>query len=283
MTHTFVDNNLLERLTIKYPSLEYKTSNIPFSGNGVFTKNFIPKDTLIGTWDGKRYTELKNGIKNYVYSFTTNREITIDPFDDCIFRYINDIINVKKSIIVKHTSKTLNKDLKIFNIKSVNHNVEWYIKIDRQKMKSIEEKLGKNRFLDDEYINHEIVYIKATKDIYSGEELFIDYGREYWVSRIQNPLKMNIIDEDIYKWIEEHNLKNKLCILPKCKCELYPTNFYNEIFEELYEEYINSITPGNQSYEYTNNDYQDMYEEKKYEQEYEDCYEDCNDYTLHVI
>lgn len=80
-------------MSISKKDLEVKRSTIPGAGNGLFTKVFIPKQTLIleytgivTTWD-KVKDEHHN---NYIYYISAEHVINAEPVKDSLARYAND-------------------------------------------------------------------------------------------------------------------------------------------------------------------------------------------------
>src|SRR3982751_2802990 len=78
-----------------------KTSQLPGSGKGLFTKKMIPKGTRIVEYKGKvsKWKELKNAWENgYIYSINNNHVINAMPTKNALARYANDaqgIVRVK--------------------------------------------------------------------------------------------------------------------------------------------------------------------------------------------
>lgn len=74
-------------------NLQVKTSTIPGAGKGLFTKVFIPKDTLIVEYDGDIVTwkEIKAEWDNdYIYYVNSQHVINARHRTDVVARYIND-------------------------------------------------------------------------------------------------------------------------------------------------------------------------------------------------
>lgn len=70
-----------------------KTSTIPGAGKGLFTKKFIPKDTRIVEYKGRKTTwkEVKNSWDNgYIYSVNRNHVIDAKKSLSALARYAND-------------------------------------------------------------------------------------------------------------------------------------------------------------------------------------------------
>lgn len=141
-----------------------KPSIIPNAGKGVFTTSSITKGTIIGEYFGKQYTADKifsEETSKYVFSY--EKQISeknkicfrINPSLDCILRYVNDIVNIDKSVKYKEIYNHEKINTKTSDIIQISYNVDW--------------------FLYDEK-----VYMITIRDIIEGEELFIDYDLGYW-------------------------------------------------------------------------------------------------------
>jgi SET domain-containing protein len=130
--------------------LKLKESTIKNAGLGVFAEENIPIGTLIGKYEGTRLSidvELSEEEAKYVY--TINNEYIFTACT-CIFRYINDIVDLESS---------------------VRHNKRIYLLLYYN--------------VDFVEINNE-VYIKTIDNIQAGDELFIHYGSPYWLNQISN-------------------------------------------------------------------------------------------------
>jgi SET domain-containing protein len=81
--------------------LVVKASVIPESGNGLFTKEFIPKGTRIVEYKGRItvWKEVKNDSDNgYIFTVNPNHVIDAKPYVKALARYANDargLIKVK--------------------------------------------------------------------------------------------------------------------------------------------------------------------------------------------
>ncbi len=81
--------------------LVVKASGIPESGNGLFTKEFIPKGTRIVEYKGRItvWKEVKNDSDNgYIFTVNQNHVIDAKPYVKALGRYANDargLIKVK--------------------------------------------------------------------------------------------------------------------------------------------------------------------------------------------
>jgi SET domain-containing protein len=120
-------------------------SNIPNSGLGVFTKEFIPKDSLIDGYFG-RYVE---GLYGGEYYFKIDNYIGIDASEEprCYMSFLNDASFVPKS----------KRGLRNFTKHNFTNNCKFEVDIENKKVK-----------------------VYSTIDIHPGSELFISYGSDYW-------------------------------------------------------------------------------------------------------
>lgn len=123
-----------------------KTSKIPNSGKGLFTKVFIPKGTRIveykgriSTWKDVKDEDGKNG-----YIFYVNRNHVIDalPRKSALARYANDARGLVR-------------------VKGMTNNCD-YVTEGRK------------------------AYIESKKDIPAGSEILVDYGPDYWKTIREN-------------------------------------------------------------------------------------------------
>jgi len=125
--------------------LNVEPSNILNAGNGIFTYQPINKETLIGYYDG--VLKKDNGKCVGDYSFSLNKTWYVDArtFPRAYIAMINDA----------HGSKFKN-------------NCEFRLELE-------DPITGKRRKACDRKIT-----LWALCDIKSGEELFADYGTDYW-------------------------------------------------------------------------------------------------------
>ena len=121
-------------------------SQIKGAGNGVWTKEFIPKGTRIGFYDG---IVLKGDHKITDYSFTLSNTYFVDgePSPRCIIAMINDPIG-----------------------SSFKHNCEFDVLYN-------DEETGLRLRQQDRK-----VFLKAIRNIKADTELFASYGDEYWTT-----------------------------------------------------------------------------------------------------
>ncbi|RYY57044.1 MAG: SET domain-containing protein-lysine N-methyltransferase, partial [Chitinophagaceae bacterium] len=120
--------------------LVVKTSTIPSSGQGLFSKVYIPKGTRIVEYKGRvttwKQVRHDNGENGYIYFMNRNHVIDASKSLAAIARYSNDATGLSR-------------------IQGLSNNAEY-----------IED--GKR------------VFIVSKKDIMPGEEIFVGYGKEYW-------------------------------------------------------------------------------------------------------
>lgn len=142
---------------IKYYEKELFTdeSYIEGAGMGVFSNIDLPRNIIIAEYRGDRYIgDVYLSEEDMKYSFITYNGITIVPYKNTIARYINDTIDLPKSIQEGELIYT-----------GFEHNVDWLI---------AEDKYEKNPL----YKEH--VFIVTTQFIEQGDELFINYDIPYW-------------------------------------------------------------------------------------------------------
>jgi hypothetical protein len=121
-------------------------SNITNSGLGVFTKTYIPKDSLIDEYFGTYTTSLPGGE----YFFRINEEGGINAINlpRCYMGMLNDAA-------YRPTSK---RGLRRFTEHSFTNNCYFKVDVDNNKVK---------------------VYSLIDIELFS--ELFISYGKDYWL------------------------------------------------------------------------------------------------------
>lgn len=121
-------------------NLFVKTSVLPNSGNGLFTKVFIPKGTYIVEYTGKvtawKDVDHEDGSNGYIYYLNRNHVINASRYKAALARYANDARGLTK-------------------VKGLLNN-------------SVYEEDNRK------------VFIKAVKDIEPGQEILVAYGKEYW-------------------------------------------------------------------------------------------------------
>lgn len=127
-------------MTLLDKQLVVKKSILPDAGMGLFTRKFIPKNTLITEYIGRITTwkEVKhnNGNNGYIYYITRNHVIDASPYKKAKARYANDARGIKR-------------------VKGLSNNSA-YVEEGRK------------------------VIIKSLRDIPAGGEILVAYGKEYW-------------------------------------------------------------------------------------------------------
>lgn len=120
--------------------LYLKKSGLPNAGKGLFTKKEIPKGTVIVEYKGRVYTW---------------DEIKHEDGTNGYLYYINSkhVINAKP--YVKTFGRYANDARGWSRAEGLRNNAEYIEK-------------------------HKRCYIKSTRKILKGEEIFVGYGREYW-------------------------------------------------------------------------------------------------------
>jgi hypothetical protein len=120
--------------------LYVKTSTLPGSGKGLFTKKFIAKGTRIVEYKGRTraWKEVQADEDESPYIYYVKRNFVIDALNDkkAMARYANDARGLQR-------------------VKDINNNAEYAEDGVR-------------------------VFIEATKDIPANSEIFVGYGPEYW-------------------------------------------------------------------------------------------------------
>lgn len=134
-----------------------KQSNIPNSGDGCFAKMFIPSGTKIGKYKGKYITaenikELSSYYKERVLKI--NDDLAI--LSEGLTSKINDNIKFERYSKEEFTDAIIKAKLKRIDSP---HNCKFVV--DKRK-----------------------AFIVSTQDINENEELYIDYGFDYWFDRL---------------------------------------------------------------------------------------------------
>lgn len=148
-------------------------SKIQGAGKGLFTLVPLQKGEILGEYVGLRYKEkeLHNlplsqrdfAIKYEDYAFETSNGTTICPYEDCVFRYANDIVDF--GFIIQHYKDT--RKYQHLEIPELNYNIDWTVDDDDR------------------------VWIVASRDIEPDEELYIYYGKQYWRYQLKKYIKKN--------------------------------------------------------------------------------------------
>lgn len=127
-------------MTISPKSLAVKTSTIPGSGKGLFTKKFIPAGTRIIEYTGNvtawKDADHEDGDNAYIYFVKRSYVIDARPDKKSLARYAND-------------AKGLTR------VKGITNNCEYVEDGNR-------------------------VFIHSKRDIAAGAEILVPYGPEYW-------------------------------------------------------------------------------------------------------
>ena len=127
-------------MTIPQKKLFVKESTLPGAGNGLFTTEFIAKDTCIieykgtiSTWKNVNHDDGKNA-----YVFFVNNNHVVDACDHLheLGRYANDAKGLKQT-------------------KGLTNNARYVV--DKKR-----------------------IFIYAVKNIAAGAEIFVGYGKDYW-------------------------------------------------------------------------------------------------------
>jgi len=147
--------------------LVVKRSSLPNSGKGLFTKNFIPKGTRIVEYKGKA---------------TTWKEVDIDEGRNGYIYYINRNHVIDAKPFLKYLGRYANDAQGMSKVKGISNNCRYVADMDTKR-----------------------VYIEAVKDIPAGDEILVQYGKEYW-DVIKHNLK---IDEREKAKASKEKLKKK--------------------------------------------------------------------------
>jgi SET domain-containing protein len=94
-----------------------KTSRLPGSGKGLFTKKMIPKGTRIVEYKGRitKWKEVKDAWENgYIYSINNNHVIDAMPTKNALARYANDAQGIVRVKGITNNSVYINDGLKAY-------------------------------------------------------------------------------------------------------------------------------------------------------------------------
>jgi len=97
--------------------LTVKTSSLPNSGKGLFTKVFIPKKTLIVEYQGEicKWKDVEDNFDNgYIYYVNRNHVIDAGNSKKILARYANDAFGLSKIKGIRNNSKYSTKGLQVF-------------------------------------------------------------------------------------------------------------------------------------------------------------------------
>jgi len=141
-----------------------RPSGLPGAGKGLFANVFIPKGTRIVEYKGK---------------ITTWAAVDGNDGDNGYIYYVkrNHVIDAARHRSAK--ARYANDARGLVRVKGIKNNAEY-----------IEDGLR--------------VYIKSTRDIAAGQEILVEYGREYW-----DAIRHNIRVEKQRQQIRAAELKNK--------------------------------------------------------------------------
>lgn len=135
--------------TKKIKMLVIQASQIPNAGKGLFTTENIAKGTLFIEYLGDEYT-WKQCAKR-----------AIENKEGYVF-YISERLCIDAFDTPQHLARYANDAAGITRVKGLRNNTVFHI----------EKKKG---------------YLKATRNLKAGEEIFVNYGKEYW-----NAIRTNI-------------------------------------------------------------------------------------------
>jgi len=121
--------------------LSVKKSKLPNAGKGLFTKIDIAK--------GKRFAEYKGRIQPW-------REVKDQDGINGYLMYINRNVVINGLAALKTLARYANDARGLVRMEGIRNNSEYVSE-------------GKRCF------------IEATRNIQKGEEIFVNYGREYWI------------------------------------------------------------------------------------------------------
>jgi uncharacterized protein len=97
--------------------LVVKTSQLPGSGLGLFTKVFIPKGTRIVEYKGRvsKWKDVKNENDNgYLYTINNNHVINALPYKKALARYANDAKGIVRIKGITNNCNYVNDGLKAY-------------------------------------------------------------------------------------------------------------------------------------------------------------------------
>jgi SET domain-containing protein len=120
--------------------VEVKLSKLPNSGKGLFAKEFIPKNTRIVEYKGK---------------ITTWKEVEDNDGNNGYIYYVKRYHVIDASRHTSALARYANDARGLQRVRGINNNAEY-----------VEDGLK--------------VFIESKKDITAGEEIFVEYGKEYW-------------------------------------------------------------------------------------------------------
>jgi len=94
-----------------------KTSSLPNSGKGLFTKVFIPKKTRIVEYQGEicKWSDVEDNFDNgYIYFVNKNHVIDAGNTKKFLARYANDALGLSTEKGMHNNSRYMTKGLQVF-------------------------------------------------------------------------------------------------------------------------------------------------------------------------
>jgi uncharacterized protein len=138
-------------------SYEVRTSSLPNCGLGVYTKHDIPKGTRIMEYTGKRLTH-----QEYCERYKVNAAGR--PTVECLY-----VAQAGRGVYIDATDRDLANEACL-----INHvNRSWGLHNCDLKNATVPDP-------DNAHAKRSAVVVVATRDINAGEELFTQYGTQYW-------------------------------------------------------------------------------------------------------
>jgi hypothetical protein len=192
--------------------LQVAPSTIKGAGNGVFTTEQVEQGQIIGQYFGSVYhkgAKVPYTPANEDRGFCTRSNATILPAPECVGQYINDCLNIEsvESIALEGLYEICQEYNKAaFTIADARTVVREALKMGDPEvidfMHQHGDEAGELQLVLDYNVDWEEhrgqVYIVSKRQVEQGEELFIDYGTEYWVGIVVKQLRTKYFD----LWIE---------------------------------------------------------------------------------
>jgi hypothetical protein len=190
----------IRRLPNPYPGswVVVQNSVIIDAGLGVFVIKSFKKGDIIGEYFGTVYppkTSTKHCRQDRLYA--TDDNFTIEPHMECLMQYINDAIDIcvlewvvswelTELCTLPYTKETIRNVITgtLRNRNEYQQDSEYYLEYN------VDWKELDGR-----------VFIVATRDIDCEEELFIDYGGEYWAHHLNEYVNKKMFDDGV----EDHH------------------------------------------------------------------------------
>jgi hypothetical protein len=151
--------------------LYLKKSQLPKAGKGLFTKQAFERGDIICEYEGEIVTwavceeRATKGYEGYVFFISKNKCIDAYFTPEALGRYANDAKGVSR-------------------IAGLKNNAQYEIKVRK----------GEKR-----------AFIVATRKINPNDEIFVDYGNDYW----ENLEKTKPLYEKLKQELKEERLKKK--------------------------------------------------------------------------